>query len=93
MSEEELPGVWVFLGAHARQPAAVFSTLELGEAWVRKQGFEGLLTWYPLDMSAYDWAVQTGRFKPKPLPRSVLAGFTSATQPHQHFLAPPTESG
>jgi hypothetical protein len=57
MSEEELPGVWVFLGAHARQPAAVFSTLELGEAWVRKQGFDGLLTCSPLDVSAYDWAV------------------------------------
>ncbi|MFB9995179.1 hypothetical protein ACFFLM_24850 [Deinococcus oregonensis] len=87
MSEPEFPGVWVFLDAQARQPAAVFSTLELGEVCVRKHGFEGMLTWYPLDVSAYDWAVQTGRFKPRPapLPRSVLAGFTSAAQPHEHF--------
>jgi hypothetical protein len=70
-----------------RQPAAVFSTLELGEAWVKEHGFEGMLTWYPLDVSAYDWAVQTGRFKPKPepLPKSRLAGFSSAYQPHVHF--------
>ncbi|MDB5046780.1 MAG: hypothetical protein JWQ08_2830, partial [Deinococcus sp.] len=87
MSGEDLPGVWVFLGDRARQSAAVFSTFELGEAWVKEQGFEAMLTWYPLDMSAYDWAVQTGRFKPKPepLPKGVLAGFTSAAQPHEHF--------
>ncbi|MEF2279463.1 hypothetical protein V3W47_14260 [Deinococcus sp. YIM 134068] len=83
----ELPGVWVFMGLWAQHPAAVFTTLEKGEAWVREHGLQGMLTWYPLDMSAFDWAVARGSFKPKTKQQTpeFLAGFSSASQPHHHF--------
>ncbi|WP_293914732.1 hypothetical protein [Deinococcus sp.] len=76
------------MGAQARQSAAVFTTLEAGEAWVRQHSLEGMLTWYPLDLSAYDWAVERGSFRPTtPHHRSAafLASFSSALQPHHHY--------
>ncbi|WP_456236886.1 DUF7710 domain-containing protein [Deinococcus aquaedulcis] len=83
------------MGVRAKQPAAIFSTLELGKAWIHQHGLEGTLTWYPLDMSAYAWVVAQGRFKPKPEAPTpqFLAGFSSAYQPHHHYgPADPPES-
>ncbi len=75
------------MGVWAKQPAAVFTTLERGEAWVREHRLEGMLTWYPLDMGAYDWVVAQGRFRSKPEQPTpeFLAGFSSAYQPHHHY--------
>lgn len=75
------------MGLWAQHPAAVFTTLEKGEAWVREHGLQGMLTWYPLDISAYDWVVAEGKFKPKsepPTPK-FLAHFSSAYQSHRHY--------
>lgn len=75
------------MGVRAQYPAAVFTSLEKGELWVRQHRLEGVLTWYPLDISAHDWAVSSGRFKPKPHRQTqhFLAGFTSVGQPYHHY--------
>ncbi|GBF04402.1 hypothetical protein DAERI_010574 [Deinococcus aerius] len=87
---EDMPGVWVFMGLRAQHPAAVFTTLEKGEAWVRKHGLEGMLTWYPLDVSVFDWVVAKGKFRPKLHQQTpeFLAQFSSASQPHRHYENP-----
>jgi len=80
--------VWVFVGSGARLPSGVFSSRDLAEEWIRTNRLAGLLTEYPLDQSAYDWAVENGHFRPsKPehgTPKFV-AGFTSAMLPHFHY--------
>ncbi|WP_439648846.1 DUF7710 domain-containing protein [Deinococcus betulae] len=83
------------MGARAKQPAAVFSTLELGEAWAQQHGLEGMLTWYPLDMSVYEWVVAQGRFSswPETPTPQFLAGFSSASQPHHHYERPEESGG
>lgn len=83
----EREGVWVFMGLGAQHPAAVFTSLGAGEAWVSEHDVKGTLTWYPLDLSVYDWVVAQGKLKPKPDHRapSFLARFSSAYQPHHHY--------
>lgn len=78
--------VWVFNGANARLASGAFSSREKAEAWIALHGLTGLLTEYPLDSGAYDWAVQHGSFRPK-RPDQSTAGFIGAfTNPHlQHF--------
>ena len=80
--------VWVFNGSGAQFPAAVFSSRELGDAWIRQNGLSGTLTQYPLDISALDWSIQQGFFQPtKPYhvePR-FKQSFTSASQAHHHY--------
>jgi hypothetical protein len=76
------------MGVQARQPAAVFASLEAGEAWVRQHRLEGMLTWYPLDISVYDWAVERGNFRPSGPHHETAAfraSFSSASQPHHHY--------
>jgi hypothetical protein len=76
------------MGVNARHPAAVFTTLVLGERWVREHRLDGMLTWYPLDLSAYDWAIMKGVFKPnKPHQQTeaFMGSFSSAAQPHHHY--------
>ncbi|MBB6272986.1 hypothetical protein HDF26_003446 [Pedobacter cryoconitis] len=80
--------VWVFHGAKGRFSGGVFSSLEKGEVWVKKHELTGVLTKYPLDEGAYDWAVQNDFFEIKredqkePL---FIGNFTSASQEHYHF--------
>lgn len=84
---EERAGVWVFMGLGAEHPAAVFTTRERGEAWVLEHGLAGSLTWYPLDISVYDWVIGEGKLKPKPGHQTpkFRARFSSAYQPHHHY--------
>ncbi len=80
-------GVWVFLGERAQFASAVFSSLETAEACISANGFTGLLTWYPLDETSYDWATRTGVFKPKrddQKTRAFRQGFTSGMH-HHHY--------
>ena len=63
--------VWVFTGArstpgtNATFPGGVFSSRPRAEEWITKHALSGVLTMYPLDVGAYDWAVENGAFKPK----------------------------
>jgi hypothetical protein len=80
--------VWVFHGEGARQACAVFRTKEAAEVWIALAKVSGLLTAYPLDASAFDWAVSTGAFKPKGGESdspTFVQRFTSASQEHYHF--------
>jgi hypothetical protein len=85
---EEREMVWVFQGAGATHAAAVFKTKEGAIAWIEAKRLTGTLTAYPLDQSAYDWAVESGHFLPKnDEQRSArfIQRFSSAHQPHLHF--------
>ncbi|WP_156953209.1 hypothetical protein [Deinococcus frigens] len=80
--------VWVFTGHNSSFPAGVFSSQQLGEAWIRQHRLSGTLTASPLDIGAYDWAVKSGAFKPKgdrhKMP-GFIATFSSASQPHERY--------
>lgn len=86
MAAQSQQTVWVFNGANARFASGVFSSREKAEAWIAHHVLTGLLTEYPLDSGAYDWAVLHGFFRPK-RPDQRTSGFIgSFTNPHlQHF--------
>jgi hypothetical protein len=81
-------GVWVFNGEPARFSSGVFSTLEKGRAWVEANKLTGILTWYPLDIGAYDWAASQGwlAYRPEHNQSPAYVGsFSNAGQSHFHF--------
>ena len=79
-------GVWVFNGAGSRFAGAVFSSAEAAERWIAAHALTGILTWYPLDLPALDWAVREGCFPAdRPMTPEKIGGFTSASQPHRHY--------
>lgn len=83
-----MKSVWVFNGLKASFPAAVFSSRELADAWIKENGISGTLTQYPLDISALDWSIQCGLFQPKQPKHSTpefKQSFTSASQRHHHY--------
>jgi hypothetical protein len=57
MSEPASQFGWVFNGGGGRFPSGVFSTREKAEAWINQHGLSGVLTKYPLDEGAWDWAI------------------------------------
>lgn len=85
---DELTTVWVFNGTGSTFPNAVFSSRDRALTWIRHTGVHGTLTAYPLDESAYDFAVRHGFFTPKRPEHTTAAfmqRFTSAAQDHEHF--------
>ena len=80
--------LWIFNGANASFPSAVFSAEELAATWIQEHRLTGTLTQYALDMPALDWAVQSGWFNQSKLHHQspgFIQSFTSASQPHRHF--------
>jgi hypothetical protein len=80
--------VWVFNGARSNFPSAVFSQRELGEQWIKKNLLTGTLTRYPVDVSAYDWAISKGLFtvsKDEQREATFIQKFSSASQEHYHY--------
>jgi len=49
----------------AGSPVGYFTTREKVEAWIEKHGLTDVFTRYPLAISAYDWALETGTFRVK----------------------------
>ncbi|HEY2518051.1 MAG TPA: hypothetical protein VGI39_44580 [Polyangiaceae bacterium] len=87
MAAAEMGEVWVFNGANAGFPSAIFSTRESAERWIEARGLTGTLTWYPVDESAYDWAIRNDRFTPKKEAHRTaefIAKFSS-TKDHYHY--------
>ncbi len=80
--------VWIFHGVNSRFGNAVFTDINIAKAWIKKYKLSGIVTLYPLDISIYDWAIESGFFKPKE-PKHLLPDFiekfTSASQEHYHF--------
>ena len=80
--------VWDFNGAQSRFPSGVFTTLDAAEEWIRRNGLSGTLTRYPLNESAYDWAVSGGFFratKPEHSLPEFIGRFSAANQEHYHY--------
>jgi hypothetical protein len=57
--------VYVFLGHKTAAPSAIFSDKQKAIEWIKSNNLSGTLTEMPLDLSAYDHAVQNGLFIPK----------------------------
>ena len=80
--------VWVFHGANGRFASGVFTTRVLAESWISKYGLTGMLTEYPLDISAYDWALTMNFFAVKKEAQGqaeFIQKFTTASQEHFHY--------
>ncbi len=81
--------VWVFHGAGGRFTSGVFSTKENAEDWIEKHKLTGILTLYPLDQGAYDWAITNKSFKPQKKAHYTpffIQKFSSASQNHFHYF-------
>ena len=85
--KETMNTVYVFTGINAGLAAAVFTSKEKAIEWVNQTGVSGTLTEMPLDISAYEHAIQNNLFEPKKEvqrePR-FIATFTSRLW-HDHF--------
>lgn len=84
----EVKEVWVFNGANAKFPSAVFLIKENAFDWIKKNKLTGVLTKYPVEMSVYEWAIESGNFKVKSERDSTpefIGRFSSAAQEHMHF--------
>jgi len=84
---QEQTFVWVFVSKEG-SPGAVFSNTEIAEAWIAKWALSGLLTKYPLDVGAFDWAVERGFFRPKKAEHTsstFVGSFTTASMEHHHY--------
>jgi hypothetical protein len=87
-SEENRFTVWVFVGAGASFPSAVFADFEGADTWICKHRLTGVLTEYPLNTGIYEWAIERGAFTPKKdehTQPAFIARFTSASQEHFHY--------
>jgi len=89
-----LKEVWVFIGERPEGattitlPSGVFSTLKLAESWIAHHQLSGLLTFYRVDVGAYDWAIEHGYFRPsKPHHNtaSFIGQFAGGDQ-HHHYV-------
>ena len=85
----EMTRVWVFNGApYKRYPGGIFTTKEIAEQWIRKHRPTGVLTLYPVDVGTYDWALESGLFRPRKPHESTaefIGGFTDAGMEHYHY--------
>jgi hypothetical protein len=80
--------VWIFNGPGTQFPSGVFASREKAEKWIQHYGLSGTLTAYPIDMSAYDWAIAAGHFVPKREDQrgpEFIQRFSSASQEHYHY--------
>ena len=80
--------VWVFVGANSRFPSGIFISYEAGEEWIMTYKLSGVITKYPLNVGAYDWAIAQGFFSPKKIEHSsplFIGKFTCASMEHYHF--------
>lgn len=79
---------WVFNGSGGRFPGGIFSSRELAESWIAKHGLSGVLTRYPLDIGAFDWAVSKNLFRPireDQTGLNFIGSFSSASFEHYHY--------
>ena len=81
-------GVWIFCGAQKHFPGGVFTQRGLAESWISKHRLSGTLTLYPLDVGAYEWAIEKGMFRPRKPHQSepeFIGGFSDAGMEHYHY--------
>jgi hypothetical protein len=81
-------GIWIFQAEYGQFPCAIFSNNSSAFMWIAKLKASGQLTWYPTDISVYDWAVKEGHFQSKwerHHTSEFIQRFTSNSQPHYHW--------
>ncbi|MFN3151432.1 hypothetical protein [Bremerella sp.] len=86
--QAETPHIWVFNGEQSAFPSGAFSTRELAERWIGQHKLTGMLTAYPLDQGAYQWAIEQGVFTPTKdyqHEAKFIGRFTSAALEHYHY--------
>jgi hypothetical protein len=79
--------VWVFVGER-NGVGGVFSRVDIAKRWIATHGLSGILTEYPLDIGAYDWAISSSAFKPSKPEHSYpgfIGSFASSKMNHMHF--------
>ncbi|RSZ33335.1 MULTISPECIES: hypothetical protein [unclassified Variovorax] len=84
----EIKEIWVFNGSKARFPSAIFVVKADGLDWIENYRLTGTLTKYPVGVSVYKWAIESGNFKVKSERDSTpdfIGNFSSAAQEHMHF--------
>lgn len=77
--------VWVFQGVGGRFASGVFETRAQAEAWIHRHGLEGLLTRYPVGISALDWAIEHAGFEPKADKLQNPRFIQTFTGGHEHY--------
>ena len=80
--------VWIFNGVKSNFPSAVFRHLSDAETWITNHSLSGVLTRYPLDIGAYDYAISRGIFTPKNADQETplfIGKFSSASFEHYHY--------
>lgn len=80
--------VYVFVGEKAFIPAAIFSSFDDADQWIRKNKLNGSLNKMPLNISVYDWAIENDFFTPtKDYQKGskFIQSFTSASMDHWHY--------
>ena len=83
------PHVWIFVGDGGAHPGGAFSTRERAESWIAARRLSGVLTAYPLDEGAFDWAHRTGAVTGRARDRGddpvFVGNFVTAVQDHYHY--------
>ena len=83
-----MTNAWVFNGApYKRFPGGVFTNKALAEQWIKRHRLTGVLTLYPVDVGAYDWALESGLFSPRKPHESepeFIGGFSGGME-HYHY--------
>lgn len=78
--------IFVFHGVDAKFAAGVFESLHDAKRSIATHKMSGMLTRYSMNETAYDYAIRSEFFLPKPTQsESFVQKFTSASQEHYHF--------
>jgi len=88
MSDQFPTQIWVFSGAKRHFPGGIFTSREKAEKWISKHRLTGTLTLYPVDVGAYEWAIEKGLFQPRKPHESnpeFIGGFSDAGMEHYHY--------
>ncbi|MFN7925978.1 MAG: hypothetical protein U0Q16_38125 [Bryobacteraceae bacterium] len=90
MTDQSENFVWIFSGAKRHFPGAVFTARATAEAWIAKNRLTGTLTRYPIDIGAYEWALERGLFQPRnphEFEPEFIGGFSDGGMEHYHYEA------
>lgn len=80
--------VWIFNGDQIQFPSAVFEDKNKAELWIKQFSLCGTLTKYPVNVSAYDWALEHNLFKIKKEHQKTpdfVGCFTAGFIDHEHY--------
>lgn len=76
--------VWVFNAGGWFAPCGIFDSLEEMEEYVRGHKLSGVGSQYPVGIGLYEYAVETGRFRPTK-PHHGSASQVGRFAPPKHF--------